>query len=164
MITKYVGNIISLIEELKLDGIQNGANGRGPMGAGIAGAIKRAGGYEIQADAFHVCKQLDPQPGQAYSTISGRLKNRGIKRIIHAITMKNPGSPSSYEIIEKAFPASIQLAQTEGIQKFGCTGLGTGIGALDPVKVAKIMSKIAKQFTGIDIVFVDLDKDFIDNI
>jgi O-acetyl-ADP-ribose deacetylase (regulator of RNase III) len=161
---KQVGNIISLIEELKLDGIQNGANGVGPMGAGIAGAIKRAGGYNIQADAFRVCKKLDPQPGQAYSTISGLLLQRGIKRIIHAVTMKNPGSPSSYEIIEKAFPASIQLAQTEGIKRFGCTGLGTGIGGLDPIKVAKIMSNIAKQYSNIDIVFVDLDKDFIDNI
>jgi O-acetyl-ADP-ribose deacetylase (regulator of RNase III) len=55
----FLGSIFNFIENQKLDGIMNAANGIGVMGAGIAGAIKNAGGYEIQADAFHVCKKLD---------------------------------------------------------------------------------------------------------
>jgi len=161
MFTKQVGDIISLIDILKLDGLMNAANGKGPMGFGIAGAIKRAGGDEIQSDAFEVCFESDPQPGQAYSTISGRLKDKGIKRIIHAVTMKSPAGHTSLDIIGAAFKSALALAKKEGITKLGCTALGTGVGGLNPIDVANIMSSIAKSGI-VDVAFVDHDQRFID--
>lgn len=165
MIAKVMtGDLLALIEELNLDSIQNAANGIGPMGRGIAGAIKRAGGNEIQADAFRVCNDVDPQPGDAYSTITGKLKSKGIKRIIHAVTMKQPGGPTSYEIIRMAFESALALAKKENIKHIGCTALGTATGGLDPVKVADIMLDIASKITGIDVSFVDIDDRFIKRI
>lgn len=38
------------------------------MGAGVAGAIRKAGGMEVEADAKRICKQLDPQEGSLYVT------------------------------------------------------------------------------------------------
>jgi len=163
MVTKQVGDIINLIDILKLDGLMNAANGKGPMGFGIAGAIKHAGGTEIQSDAFEVCFKLDPQPGQAYSTISGTLKDKGIKRIIHAVTMKSPAGYTSLDIIEAAFKSALILAKQEGITKLGCTALGTGVGRLSPIDVGIIMSRVAKSgIVDIDVAFVDRDQRFID--
>jgi len=164
MYTAQVGNLLELIKELKLDGIQNAANCRGPMGRGIAGSIRKAGGDEIMHDAFKVCADQDPQPGQAYSTISGKLKDLGIKRIIHATTMKEPGGPTSYDIVRDAFRSAIKLAKSEGITRFGCTALATGVGGLDSAIVAEIMGRIAKSSEGIEIAFVDFDKKFIDTL
>lgn len=48
--------------------ICNAANGTGTMGAGVAGAIRKAGGMEVEADAKRICKQLDPQEGSLYVT------------------------------------------------------------------------------------------------
>ena len=103
VINVKAGNLFEFITELKLDGILSAANGTGPMGRGIAGAIKRYGGEEIQRDAYMVCREQNPQEGDAYSTISGHLVNQGIKKIIHAVTMKKPAGKTSIEICEKAF-------------------------------------------------------------
>jgi O-acetyl-ADP-ribose deacetylase (regulator of RNase III) len=159
-----VGNLLESILELKLDGIQNAANGIGVMGAGIAGSIKKYGGKAIENDAFKICKEKQLEAGQSYSTLSGSLNDLGIKRIIHCITMKEPGGCTSYNIIRTAFRSAIKLAKYEKIYRFGCTALGTGIGHLDCEKVAEIMYKTAKEFSDIDIIFVDLNPKFINKI
>ena len=163
MIKAKVGNLLELIDAFKIDGILNAANGIGVMGAGIAGAIKRYGGEEIQKDAIRVCKKLNPKEGQSYSTVSGKLKLKGVKRIIHAITMKNPGGETSIEVCKKAFKSAIERAKKRGIKNLGCTALGTGIGRLDPKKVAEMMFFIANE-SDLNITFIDFDKDFINKI
>ncbi|MDO8641046.1 MAG: macro domain-containing protein, partial [Nitrosarchaeum sp.] len=157
------GDLLKQITNEKLDGIMSAANGRGPMGRGIAGAIKRMGGDIIQEDAFRVCLAQDPQPGQAYSTIAGSFTDQGIKRIIHAVTMKQPGGPTSLEVISNAFKAALELAQKEGITKIGCTALGTGVGELNDKEVAKYMFDIAKS-SPISIVFYDYHDDFVNTL
>lgn len=164
MIIKAItGNLLEEIEKEQLDGIMNAANCKGPMGRGIAGAIKEYGGNAIQSDAYKICKKLSPQPGQAYSTIAGLLEDRGIKRIIHAATMYQPGGITSYDIVKNAFISALKLAKQEGIKRIGCTALGTGVGGLDSVEVAKIMKDIAEK-SDMEIVFCDFDKKFIDSI
>ena len=164
MYTAQVGNLLELIEDLKLDGIQNAANGIGPMGRGIAGAIRKAGGDAIMQDAFKMCSAQDPQPGQAYSTIAGFLRARGVLRIIHAVTMKEPGGPTSYDIVRDAFRSAIDLAKKESITRLGCTALATGVGGLDSKIVAEMMGHIADEAEGIEIAFVDFDKRFIETL
>jgi O-acetyl-ADP-ribose deacetylase (regulator of RNase III) len=159
-----IGNLITEIEKLELDGIQNAANGIGVMGRGIAGAIRKAGGDEIMHDAFAVCTKLNPKPGQAYSTISGSLKERGIKRIIHAVTMKNPSDPTTLQVAKDAFESALKLAQVEGITRLGCTALGTGVGGLDPEGVALVMKSVLDNWQGhlgIEVFFVDFNEVFI---
>lgn len=160
------GNLLEFIEKYSLDGIQNASNGIGPMGRGIAGAIRQYGGKEIQDDAFKVCKLQDPQPGQAYSTISGKLKDQGVNRIIHACTMKQPGGPTSYVIVGSAFKTALLLAKKEGITRLGCTALGTGVGGLDSENVAELMFEIANDIEdeNIDIVFIDINEVFINKL
>ena len=159
-----VGNLLNMLEELQLDGIMNAANGIGPMGRGIAGAIRKAGGDEIMHDAFAVCTKLNPKPGQAYSTISGSLKERGVKRIIHAVTMKNPSDPTTLQVAKDAFESALKLARIEGITRLGCTALGTGVGGLDPEGVALVMESVLDNWQGhleLEVYFIDFNEVFI---
>jgi O-acetyl-ADP-ribose deacetylase len=157
-------NLFDLMNFYKIDGIMNAANGIGVMGVGIAGAIRKHGGFKVQTDAFRVCEELDPKEGEAYVTTSGKLIDRGIKKIIHAVVMKNPGSPTSYEIVEAAFKSALDLAYEQGIEMLGCTALGTGVGRLDVSKVAKIMVDVAFEHSKIDLVFADFSVRFIQDV
>jgi O-acetyl-ADP-ribose deacetylase (regulator of RNase III) len=167
IIDAVLGDLFDYIEEYKIDGIMNAANGIGMMGRGIAGAIKKQGGDIIQTEAFKVCKNLNPQAGQAYVTSSGKLADRGIKKIIHAVTMKEPGGATSIDIIKKAFRNAIGLAIKEDISVLACTALGTGVGQLDYEEVASAMFLALKElpiFTPIHMFLVDYNNKFIDRI
>src|SRR5438093_1355978 len=63
------------ITALEVDAIANAANDRLWMGAGVAGAIKRAGGEEIEREA--VAKGPIPL-GSAVETTAGRLRARWV--------------------------------------------------------------------------------------
>ena len=69
------------IAALEVDAIANAANDRLWMGAGVAGALKRAGGEEIEREA--VAKGPIPV-GDAVATGAGRLPAR---HVIHAAVM-----------------------------------------------------------------------------
>lgn len=154
MIKAIVGDITKLNN---IDYIVNAANGVGPMGSGVAGAIRRAGGEMIQREAFEQCKKLNPQPGDMYLTSAGRLPYKGV---IHLVTMKNPGGITSYNIVEKCLNTLISFCKKENIKKVALPALGTGIGRLNKEKVANIYKSI---LTNEDIEFyvVDIDKEFI---
>ena len=69
------------IAALDVDAVANAANDRLWMGAGVAGALKRAGGEEIEREA--VAKAPIPL-GTAVATGAGRLK---AKHVLHGAVM-----------------------------------------------------------------------------
>jgi len=146
------------------DCIVNAANARGVMGAGVAGAIRNAGGYEIQNEARGVCRKDKNKisDGSCYRTGSGLLSDRGIKAIYHAVTMKEPGGMASLHSVSLAMEQVILSAIADGMESIAIPGLGIGIGRLEKSSVARIMVKVARRYIDqITIVFVDLNKDFV---
>ena len=69
------------IAELEVDAIANAANNQLWMGAGVAGAIKRAGGSEIEAEAM---AQGPIEVGEAVATSGGSLH---ASHVIHGAVM-----------------------------------------------------------------------------
>ena len=69
------------ITALEVDAIANAANDHLWMGAGVAGAIKRAGGEEIEREAV---AKGPIEVGDAVATGAGRLK---AKHVIHGAVM-----------------------------------------------------------------------------
>jgi O-acetyl-ADP-ribose deacetylase (regulator of RNase III) len=160
---KRVDNMISAIrgDLTKLEGVDyicNAANGVGPMGSGIAGAIRRAGGVSIQDAAFLMCSKADYQPGDTYFTHAGTLP---YKKVIHLVTMKNPGGTTSYEIVEQCLRSLIQICDILDIKKIALPALGTGVGMLDRKKVATIFKEILGPVENIEFLVVDIDPIFI---
>lgn len=142
-----------------VDYIVNAANGAvGVMGSGVAGAIRRAGGTEIQDAAFLMCSKADYYPGDIYMTHAGRLL---FKNVIHLVTMRNPGGVTSYEIVEDCLKNLINYCNVMGIKKIALPALGTGVGGLDHRKVADIFKNILEPIEDIEFLVVDIDPMFI---
>lgn len=148
------------ILELEVDAIVNPANSMLTMGGGVAGAIKRAGGEEIEREAI---KNAPLKIGKAIVTTAGRLK---AKNVIHAPTMERPG-PTTTENIYKAMYATLELAHNANFRSIAVPGMGTGVGGLSPDKAAEAMFKALEDKLKIGlkveyIVFVDLSEEVVD--
>lgn len=140
------------------DYIVNAANAVGPMNSGIAFAIKKNGGNEIQDSAYLICSKNDYKPGDIYVTHAGRLS---YKKIIHLVTMKNPGGTTSYEIVENCLRNLIIYCRVSKIKKIALPALGTGVGGLDFMKVANIFKEVLQPVNDIEFFVVDIDPMFI---
>jgi len=155
-----VGDITSLNVEV----IVNAANGRGICGRGVAGSIGQAGGPEFRNMVRRICESSGGfKAGESYiSPTGGNLETNGIQSVYHAVTMEQPGGPTSYDIIAKAMRATLEMALANGVKSIAFPGLGTGVGQLDVERVASIMVKIAESYAdSINITIIDIDKNFI---
>jgi O-acetyl-ADP-ribose deacetylase (regulator of RNase III) len=120
------------ITRLELDALVNAANNHLWMGAGVAGAIKKAGGREIETEAV----SKGPIPvGQAVATGAGRLKAR---YIIHAAVMGTDLATDA-EKIRQSTRNSLIRADELGITSLAFPALGTGVGGFPIDECARIM-------------------------
>ena len=118
------------ITEIDADAIVNPANSLLIMGGGVAGAIKRKGGIEIEIEA----RKHAPCPvGKAVITSGGKLRAR---YVIHSPTMEEPAMPTNEEKVRKAIEAALIAAEENNIATVAFPGMGTGVGGLSPEKCA----------------------------
>lgn len=114
------------------DAIVNAANNHLWMGAGVAGAIKRAGGQEIEDEAV----KLGPvKAGEAVATTAGKLK---AKYVIHAAVM-GQDLVTDAEKIRQATLHSLLRADELGLKSIAFPALGTGVGGFSLEECARIM-------------------------
>ncbi|MCL5266026.1 MAG: macro domain-containing protein [Chloroflexi bacterium] len=120
------------ITELATDAIVNAANNHLWMGAGVAGAIKRAGGQEIEDEAV----KKGPIPvGEAVVTHAGRLK---AEYVIHAAVMGLDLTTDAHKI-RAATVNSLRRAEELGLKSIAFPALGTGVGGFPLDEAAEIM-------------------------
>ena len=119
------------ITTLEVDAIANAANTRLLHGGGVAGAIARAGGPEIQ-DESH--SRAPVGLGEAVETTAGTLPARWV---IHAATMEL-GGPTSAEIIRRATAATLARADELGARSLALVAFGTGVGGFPLDEAAQI--------------------------
>ncbi len=113
------------------DAIVNAANNHLQLGAGVAGAIRRAGGPSIQDE----CDRHGPiRVGEAAVTGAGRL---GVQCVIHAAAMGD--EPVSARSIRESTLASLACAAERGVTRVAFPVLGTGVGGFDFERAAIIM-------------------------
>ncbi|HEY7892394.1 MAG TPA: macro domain-containing protein [Solirubrobacteraceae bacterium] len=109
------------ITTLALDAIANAANTRLAHGGGVARAIVRRGGQQIQTES----NALAPIAlGEAVLTLAGALPCRFV---IHAATME-PGGPTSAEVIRAAARSTLRCAESHGVRSLALVAFGTGVG------------------------------------
>lgn len=120
------------ITESECEGIVNAANNHFWMGGGVAGAIKRKGGTEIETEAV---AKGPVKPGESVVTGAGRLKAR---YVIHAATMGQDLSTDA-RLIEKATASAFGKADSIGITSLAYPALGTGVGGFSVEDAGEIM-------------------------
>lgn len=151
--------LVGDLTKVQADVLVNAANGLGPMGGGVAAALRRAGGQEIEEEAIAVCRREDPQPGDVYVTGAGKLAAR---YIFHAVTMKRPAEPSSVEIVEKCLHNLLQKAREYGVKSLALPALATGVGGVPRQAVAEVFARVLAPVEDLEITVVDTHQEFID--
>jgi O-acetyl-ADP-ribose deacetylase len=120
------------ITDQDTDAIVNAANNHFWMGAGVAGAIKRRGGAQIEADAM---RQGPVDPGDCVIT-SGR--ELAATYVIHAAVM-GQDLETSAPIIERATRGALSMADSHGVTSIAFPAFGTGVGGFPIDECARIM-------------------------
>ena len=129
------------VTKLELDAIANAANTGLMHGGGVAGAISRAGGPEIQRESD---ERAPIELGAAVETTAGELPARWV---IHAATMEL-GGPTSAEIIEQATRSTLAKAEELGCRSLALVAFGTGVGGFPLEEAARIMVGVAREHDG----------------
>src|SRR5688500_6195365 len=129
------------VTKLEVDAIANAANTELRHGGGVAGAISRAGGPEVQRESDeHAPIGL----GEAVETTAGLMPARWV---IHAATMEL-GGPTSAEIIERATRSTLAKAEELGCRSLALVAFGTGVGGFPLDDAARIMVAVAAAHAG----------------
>ncbi|PYS55688.1 MAG: hypothetical protein DMG13_02975 [Acidobacteria bacterium] len=113
------------ISQAKVDAVVNPANNHLWMGAGVAGALKRAGGAEIEREAV---AKGPVAVGEAIVTTGGALH---AKYVIHAAVMGQDLRTDQVKIREATKNALAQ-ARELSLSSIAFPALGTGVGGFLP--------------------------------
>ena len=120
------------VTTLEVDAITNAANTQLKHGGGVAAAIARAGGPQVQRESN---EKAPIGLGEAVETTAGDLPAH---YVIHAATMEL-GGPTSAEIIERATRATLAKADDLGCRSLALVAFGTGVGGFPLIDAARLM-------------------------
>jgi O-acetyl-ADP-ribose deacetylase (regulator of RNase III) len=127
------------IAAVEADAVANAANDRLWMGAGVAGALKRVGGEEIEREAM----ALGPIPlGTAVATSAGRLPARWV---IHGAVM-GQDLRTNADLVHRTTRSCLELADELGCRSLALPAFGTGVGGFALDECARIMVEEARRF------------------
>src|SRR5436190_8917301 len=90
-------------------------------GGGVAAAISRAGGPEVNRESH---EKAPIGLGEAVETTAGEMPS---KWVIHAATMEL-GGPTSADIIRRATASTLRKAHDLGARSLALVAFGTGVG------------------------------------
>ncbi len=117
--------------DLEVDAIVNPANLSLWMSTGVSGAIKRAGGDDIE---FAAVRQAPVALGESIVTGSGNLAARAV---IHAVSLDRDRRTSG-PVIEAAVRSAMARAREIGATSVAFPALGTGVGGFPLEESARI--------------------------
>ncbi len=115
-----------------VDAIVNAANSDLQLGAGVAGAIREAGGPSIQEE----CDRIGYTPvGTAVITTGGNLK---AIHVIHAVGPQM-GEGEEDRKLQSAIRASLALADRHGLKSIALPAISTGVFGFPMDRCARIL-------------------------
>ena len=122
------------ITEMQTDAIVNAANARLILGGGVAGAIRKKGGPEIQAECDKIGGTF---VGGAVITTAGNLK---AKHVIHAVGPRM-GEGNEDQKLKNATLNSLKLANENNLTSISFPAISAGIFGFPIERCAEIMLK-----------------------
>jgi len=130
------------LTEMDCDAIVNAANNDLQLGGGVAGAIRRKGGPQIQTE----CNEIGTIPvGGAAVTSGGKLKAR---YVIHAASMQLGGRTSA-QSLRSSTAHALRIAAQKGLKTVAFPAVGTGIAGFPLRECAEIMlGEAARHMNG----------------
>ena len=129
------------IAAVEADAVANAANDVLWMGAGVAGALKRAGGEEIEREAMG---KGPIELGTAVATTAGRLSAR---YVVHGAVM-GQDLRTNAGLVRRTTRACLELADELGCTSLALPAFGTGVGGFPLGECASLMVAEARSFEG----------------
>ena len=127
------------ITEMQTEAIVNAANAQLVLGGGVAGAIRRKGGPQIQEE----CNKIGATfVGGAVKTTGGNLK---AKYVIHAVGPRM-GEANADEKLKNATLNSLKLADEETIKSISLPAISTGVFGFPIQRCAEIMLQTTIEY------------------
>jgi O-acetyl-ADP-ribose deacetylase len=120
------------------EAVVNAANNELWMGSGVAGALKRAGGVQIEQEAV---QQGPIAVGESVLTNAGTLPSL---YVIHAAGMA-PDRPATPESVAAATGSALRLACEKNIDSIAFPAIGAGVGGLSLRECAAVMLEQAHR-------------------
>jgi O-acetyl-ADP-ribose deacetylase (regulator of RNase III) len=120
------------VTTLEVDAVANAANTELRHGGGVAAAIARAAGPELERESR---ERAPIGLGEAVETTAGEMPARWV---IHAATMEL-GGPTSAAVIERATASTLERADELGCRSLALVAFGTGVGGFPLDEAARIM-------------------------
>lgn len=140
---KLGNSLIKLVQgditEMETDVIVNAANAQLIMGGGVAGAIKRKGGPQIQEECNKIGGTFH---GGAVITTGGNLK---AKHVIQAVGPRK-GEGNEHQKLKNATLNSLKLMDEHNLQTISFPAISTGIFGFPIDRCAKIMISTVKEY------------------
>ena len=109
------------------------------MGAGVAGAIKRVGGEEIEREAV----QQGPIPvGDAVATGGGKLS---ASHVIHGAVM-GQDLRTDADLVRRTTESCLRVADELGVESLALPAFGTGVGGFPLDECARLMVEAVSAY------------------
>ena len=133
------------ITKADVDAIVNAANSQLIGGGGVDGAIRRAGGDEIEQACAEIRKREGGCPtGKAVITTGGNLP---AKYVIHtAGPVWEDGNSGEAELLASCYQSSLRLAVENSIQSVAFPSISTGIYGYPTEKAAVVALTAIEKF------------------
>ncbi len=139
------------ITQQDVEAIVNAANSRLAGGGGVDGAIHRAAGPELHRECMDIIRRIGRlEPGNAVHTGSGRLKERGIRWVIHTVgPIWRGGNRGEAGVLESAYRNSMRVSRELGVKSVAFPSISTGAYGYPVDKAAEIaLSTIMDELEG----------------
>ena len=133
------------ITKTQVEAIVNAANSQLIGGGGVDGAIRRAGGDEIERACAEIRKREGGCPtGKAVITPGGNLP---AKYVIHTVgPVWDGGNSDEPELLASCYRESLRLAAENGIQSIAFPSISTGIYGYPTEKAAVVALTAVRDY------------------
>lgn len=118
-----------------MDAVVNAANAQLLPGSGVAGAIHRAAGPELEA----ACRPLAPiRPGQAVMTDAFGLPNR---KVIHCLGPVYGVDHPADQLLADCYRHALRLADAAGLTSIAFPAISTGVFGYPVAEAAQVVAQ-----------------------
>ncbi len=152
MKTYLNGAILAVVDDItkiSVDAVVNAANSNLQGGAGVDGAIHRAGGHKILEECREIIRKQFPNglpTGVAVATTGGNLP---AKHVIHTVgPVWYGGNANEEALLADCYLNSLNKARELGCKTMAFPAISTGVYGFPAVQAAKIASRTIREFLG----------------
>ncbi|HEX8130344.1 MAG TPA: O-acetyl-ADP-ribose deacetylase [Pyrinomonadaceae bacterium] len=142
-----VSVVVGDITEQATDALVNAANSTLLGGAGVDGAIHRAGGERILEECRVIRNTRYPEglpTGEAVITTGGRLRARYVIHTVGPIWGQHAGREA--ELLAGCYRNSLALAVAHGLASIAFPAISTGAYGYPPEEAAQVASHAIREF------------------